>query len=106
MSNRFMRMILFFDLPSTTKKDVREYTRFVKYIQKNGFVRMQESVFTKLALNQSIVNSIMIDINKHLPPEGVISVLTITENQFMSIEHLIGEISTDVVVTEEKVVKL
>lgn len=101
-----MRMILFFDLPSTTKKDVREYTRFVKYIQKNGFVRMQESVFTKLALNQSIVNSIMIDINKHLPPEGVISVLTITENQFMSIEHLIGEISTDVVVTEEKVVKL
>lgn len=101
-----MRMILFFDLPSTTKKDVREYTRFVKYIQKNGFVRMQESVFTKLALNQSIVNSIMIDINKHLPPEGVISVLTITENQFMSIDHLIGEISTDVIVTEEKVVKL
>ena len=106
MSNRFMRMILFFDLPSTTKKDVREYTRFVKCIQKNGFVRMQESVFTKLALNQSIVNSIMIDINKHLPPEGVISVLTITENQFMSIDHLIGEISTDVIVTEEKVVKL
>lgn len=106
MSNRFMRMILFFDLPSTTNKDVREYTRFVKYIQKNGFVRMQESVFTKLALNQSIVNSIMTDINKHLPPEGVISVLTITENQFMSIDHLIGEISTDVVVTEEKVVKL
>ena len=101
-----MRMILFFDLPSITKKDIREYTKFVKLLKKEGFVRMQESVFTKLALNQSVVNSSMIVLRKNVPPEGIISILTITENQFSSIEHILGEIETDVLINDKKVVRL
>ena len=101
-----MRIILFFDLPSTTKKDIREYTRFVKYIKKEGFVRMQESVFSKLALNQSVVNSSMNNLRKNVPPEGTISILTITENQFSSIEHILGDIETDVLVNDKKVIRL
>ena len=101
-----MRMILFFDLPSVTNKDTREYTRFVKAIKKMGFVMLQESVYTKLALNPSVVSSCMIELKKILPQEGIISVLNITENQFSSIEHLIGEISTDVIISEEKVINL
>lgn len=106
MSNVFMRIILFFDLPSVTKKDVREYTKFVKLLKENGFIRMQESVFTKLALNQSVVNSILNHIKKHLPSDGIISVLTITETQFSSIEHLIGEVETDVIVSTDRMVRL
>lgn len=106
MSNVFMRMILFFDLPSTTKLDIREYNRFVRFLKKTAFIRMQESVFTKLALNQTIVNSTMNEIKKNLPKEGIVSVLTITENQFSSINHLIGSFVTDVINTDEKVVKL
>lgn len=106
MSNVFMRMVLFFDLPSTTKKDIREYNHFVKFLKKKGFVRMQESVFTKLALNQSVVNASMIEIRKNIPPEGLISILTITENQFSSIEHILGEVETDVITSESKVIKL
>ena len=101
-----MRMILFFDLPSVTKKDLKEYTKFVKLLKKNGFFRMQESVYTKLALNPSVVNSCMIELKKNLPSDGVISVLTITETQFTSIDHLIGEIKTDVIHSQEKVIKL
>ena len=106
MSNVFMRMILFFDLPSVTKKEIREYTKFVKLLKKEGFIRMQESVFSKLALNQSAVNSVMIELKKKLPPEGVISVLTITEKQFSSIEHILGGFETDVIMSESKVIKL
>ena len=106
MSNLFMRMILFFDLPSTTKKDVKEYSTFVKNLKKMGFVRMQESVFTKLALNPSSVNSCLLDLKKRLPQEGIVSVLTVTEKQFSSIEHLIGEIETDVIMSEDKVIRL
>ena len=101
-----MRIILFFDLPSVTKKDIREYTKFVKLLKKIGFVRMQESVFTKLALNQSNVNSTMIELKKNLPMDGIVSVLTLTEVQFSSIEHLIGEIKTDVITSKEKVIRL
>ncbi len=106
MSNRFMRIILFFDLPAVTKKDHREYTRFIKQIKKLGFIMMQESVYTKLALNPSVSNSAINDIKKNLPPEGVVSVLTITENQFASIDHLIGEIKTDIISNEDEVIKL
>ncbi len=101
-----MRMILFFDLPSVTNKDHREYAKFVKLLKKNGFIRMQESVFTKLAINQSDVNSCMLNLKKNIPLEGIISVLTITEVQFASIENLIGEINSDVINTQEKVIKL
>ena len=48
----------------------------------------------------------MIELKKILPSEGIVSVLTITENQFSSIQHLIGEISTDVIISDEKVIRL
>ena len=106
MSCRFMRIMLFFDLPSVTKKEHRDYARFVKMIKKKGFVMLQESVYTKLALNASVVNSTLIEVRKNLPPNGCVSVLTITETQFGSIEHMLGEIKTDVVMSEDKVIKL
>lgn len=103
---RFMRMILFFDLPSVSKAEHREYTRFIKMIKSNGFCMLQESVYTKLALNESVVISTMKNIKKKLPKNGIISVLTITEKQFSSIEHILGTVSTDVVMGEEKVIIL
>lgn len=106
MSNIFMRIMLFFDLPSVTNKDTREYRHFLTSIKKLGFYMMQESVYTKLALTPSVVSSTMIELRKILPPEGIVSILTITENQFASIEHLIGTIETDVVTSEDKVIRL
>ncbi len=47
MSYRFMRMIVFFDLPTKTTADLREYRKFRKLLITNGFVMMQESVYTK-----------------------------------------------------------
>ena len=101
-----MRTILFFDLPSVTSKDKREYTRFVKFIKKQGFVMLQESVYTKLSLNETVVKSTLKVVRDNLPKDGVVSVLTITEKQFSEIEQLIGEINTDVVINDNKVIKL
>src|SRR5574344_2967831 len=104
MRYRYMRVILFFDLPSVTKTDHREYSHFVKLLKENGFFMLQESVYTKLALNQTVVDSVLNLLRKNLPRDGCVSVLTITENQFSSIEHMIGEIKTDVVNTDDKVI--
>lgn len=101
-----MRMILFFDLPSVSKKDKREYQKFVKVLKSKGFIMMQESVYTKLALNPSISNSTLLDIKKKLPPEGQISILEITEKQFSSIEHLLGGFETDIVDNDKQVIRL
>ncbi len=48
-----MRIILFFDLPSVTYSDQKEYSKFHKFLIKNGYIMMQESVYAKLALNNS-----------------------------------------------------
>lgn len=67
---------------------------------------LQESVYTKLSINESVVDATMKELKEHLPKDGVISVLTITEKQFAAIEHILGEVDTDVVINDEKVVKL
>ena len=101
-----MRMIIFFDLPSVTKTDHREYTKFVKFIKSKGFCMFQESVYTKLCINETVVKSTMKDIKKNVPRSGYVSILTLSENQFASIETLIGAIKTDVINTDSKIINL
>ena len=101
-----MRMIIFFDLPSVTKMDHREYTKFVRFIKSKGFCMFQESVYTKLCLNETVVKSTMKDIKKNVPRSGYVSILTLSENQFASIETLIGAIKTDVINTDSKIINL
>jgi|GEM_PF-5364137 len=48
-----MRVIVFFDLPVKTAQDRREYARFRKKLVKSGFIMMQQSVYSKIALNQN-----------------------------------------------------
>ncbi|MGL6064485.1 MAG: CRISPR-associated endonuclease Cas2 [Fusobacteriaceae bacterium] len=101
-----MRIIVFFDLPTITAKDRREYSQFRKGLLKEGFIMMQESVYTKLALNQSIMNLVKIRIKKIMPSSGLVQSLVITEKQFASIENCVGEYETNFLSTTERLVIL
>lgn len=52
MIYEFMRLVLFFDLPMKTKKEVKIYTHFRKYLIKNGYMMMQFSVYCKIFPNR------------------------------------------------------
>lgn len=86
-----MRMLLFFDLPTETSKNRLDYTRFHKFLIKNGFIMMQKSVYSKLVINNVTSAAVKTKISKNLPPAGIIELLEVTENQFSRIEYLIGE---------------
>ena len=58
MSYRFMRVIVFFDLPTISVEDRKEYTKFRKFLIKNGFLMIQESVYTKLTLNKTVADAV------------------------------------------------
>ena len=90
-----MRLLIFFDLPTDTAKDRKRYREFRKLLINEGFIMMQESVYSKLTLNNSIANSTKDKIYKNKPPKGIIQMLTITEKQFSSIEYVIGEKTTE-----------
>ncbi len=84
-----MRILIFFDLPTETAKDRKTYSKFRKFLIKEGFVMIQESVYVKLVLNNSITNSIREKIERNKPAKGLIQSLIITEKQFNSMEYII-----------------
>ncbi len=97
-----MRVIVFFDLPVKTKKDRREYARFRKFLIKSGFVMMQESVYSKLALNQNAADAVCINVKKSKPPQGLVQMLTVTEKQFSKMEMLVGSVNSNIVTSDER----
>lgn len=101
-----MRMIVFFDLPTITYKDQKEYRKFRKNLINEGFIMMQESVYCKLALNMSTVNSMKIKIEKFKPANGLIELLTITEKQYNNIEYIIGKSTTNKINSTDRMVIL
>ena len=76
MNYKFMRLLVFFDLPMLTDKDKREYQKFHKYLVRNGFIMMQKSVYSKLVINNVTSASVKQRIKNNLPP---------------GIEYLVGE---------------
>lgn len=99
-----MRIILFFDLPVTTSSNIREYNRFRKYLIKNGFLMMQQSVYCKLLLNDVTTRLLIENLKKHKPKEGLVQILTVTERQFGKMEYLIGEKTNDIIDLDSKLV--
>lgn len=90
MRNRFMRVIVFFDLPVETVEDRKAYRTFRKFLLNEGFIMLQESIYSKLALNQTSANLITAKLRKNKPPKGLVQVLKVTEKQFANIENLTG----------------
>lgn len=101
-----MRTIVFFDLPVVKATQRREYRRFVKYLQKDGFIMLQESVYVKMSINQANVDMTLHSLQNHKPKEGSVAALTVTERQFAGMDFVVGEFTTDVVQTDQRYIEL
>lgn len=102
MSFRYMRILLFFDLPIETAKDRKIYSKFRKFLISEGFIMMQKSVYTKLALNMPAVKLEKEKINKNKPPHGIVQLLTVTEKQFNEIECIVGKTTSNILDDTER----
>ena len=101
-----MRILVLFDLPITTLKNKRSYRDFRKYLLKNGFMMIQESVYCKIALNAVAASAIVNNVKLNLPPDGLVQLLTVTERQFSRMEVLVGEAHNEVLNSDERLVIL
>src|SRR5699024_129613 len=89
--NRYMRIIVFFDLPVVIPRERREYTRFRKFLLKDGYTMLQYSVYSRICNGQDGVRKHMRRLNENLPPvNGAIRALSITEKQFENMAILLG----------------
>lgn len=106
MSYRYMRILVFFDLPVLTAKERRDYRQFRKFLIKSGFMMMQESVYCKLAQNSTVAEMMIDNIKKNKPNDGLVQMLKVTEKQFAKMEFIVGESRSDVLDSDERLVIL
>lgn len=106
MSYRYMRMMVFFDLPTVSSEDMREYRMFRKELIKLGFMMLQESVYVRLALNATVEKAMKDKLRKIKPEKGLVQVLSITEKQYNNMETLVGEVKSETLDSDNRMVIL
>ena len=93
-----------FDLPILTADERRNYRKFHKFLIKNGFVMLQESVYAKLTLNVTAARTVMDNIKRNTPEKGLVQILMVTEKQFSAMEYVCGEFSSEYVISTDRLV--
>ncbi len=87
---RIMWIFVFFDLPTETSKDRKEYTRFLKCLKKDGYIRMQYSVYMRHCISKEVLESRLKYLRSVLPKLGYVAVMQVTEKQYSKMEHFWG----------------
>jgi CRISPR-associated protein Cas2 len=85
-----MWVFVFFDLPVVSTKQRKLATRFRKNLEKNGFTMMQYSVYIRHCASKESADVHIKRIKEMLPPEGHVSVLSITDKQYGNILNFWG----------------
>ena len=87
---RIMWVLVFFDLPTETKKERHEHTEFRKKLLRDGFQRFQLSIYMRHCPSQENALVHIRRVKAELPPKGKVGILCITDNQFGKIELFYG----------------
>jgi CRISPR-associated protein Cas2 len=103
---RFMRMMVFFDLPTLTKTDRRNASRFRNFLVKEGYIMLQLSVYSRLCKGQDAVDKHAKRLKCLIPKEGSVRLLVITEKQYASMEILVGTLKKEEEIGEKQLLLL
>lgn len=90
MEDRYMRILVLFDLPTKTKEDKKRYTDFRKSLIKLGFSMLQYSVYCRVTRNHDDMDKYLLLVKRVLPPVGSVRVLTVTEKQYEKMIIMLG----------------
>lgn len=89
--NRFMRIMVFFDLPVKTKAQRRAATRFRNFLLKDGYHMVQYSVYARVCNGTDAVEVHKARLSSVLPSKGSVRMIVVTEKQYNNIEILVGQ---------------
>jgi len=98
-TRRFMRMLVFFDLPTVTRADKRAYTLFRRFLLQDGYDMIQWSVYGRIVNGADDEEKHLKRLVANMPQKGSVRYLKISEKQFAGIQILLGTLT----VQEEKV---
>lgn len=88
---RIMWVLIFFDLPTETKKERKAYATFRKQLLNDGFNMFQFSIYVRHCASAENADVHIKRVKKNLPEYGHVGILCITDKQFGSIELFYGK---------------
>lgn len=89
---RIMWILVFFDLPTETKRDKKAYMDFRKALQKDGFTMFQFSIYVRHCASIENANVHIKRIKGFLPQYGKVGIMCITDKQFSNIHLFYGAV--------------
>jgi len=88
---RIMWVLVFFDLPTETKKERKVAAAFRKQLISDGFTMFQFSIYIRHCPSSENANVHIKRVKMHLPELGKVGILCITDKQFGSMEIFFGQ---------------
>jgi CRISPR-associated protein Cas2 len=88
---RVMWILVFFDLPTETKKDKKAYADFRKNLQRDGFTMFQFSIYVRHCGSKENMEVHVKRVKSFLPEYGKVGILSITDKQFGNMELFYGK---------------
>lgn len=85
-----MWVLVFFDLPTETKKERKIYTRFRKDIMADGFQMFQFSIYLRHCNSRENASVHVERVKRILPAKGHVGIMCVTDKQFGMMEIFRG----------------
>ena len=86
-----MRLLALFDLPVKTSADRKAYTRFHKFLLRDGYDMAQYSIYARICNSPESVEKHVFRLKSRAPPRGSVRYMQVTEKQFTDMKVLVGE---------------
>ncbi|MDF2384257.1 CRISPR-associated endonuclease Cas2 [Nostoc ellipsosporum NOK] len=88
---RIMWVLVFFDLPTETRKERKIYARFRKEILADGFNMFQFSIYLRHCASRENAEVHIRRVKSILPEKGHVGIMCITDKQFGMMEIFHGK---------------
>ncbi|HZH69550.1 MAG TPA: CRISPR-associated endonuclease Cas2 [Flavobacteriaceae bacterium] len=93
---RIMWVLVFFDLPTETKRHRKAATKFRKQLLEDGFTMFQFSIYLRHCPSRENAEVHIKRTKNNLPKEGKVCILCITDKQFGQMELFYGKNETEI----------
>ena len=89
--DRYMYLVLFFDLPTKTSGERKIANKFRKDLLRDGYFRLQLSCYSRICKGLEAVDKHVSRVRRFCPNKGSVRVLKVTDKQYGMMLTLIGE---------------
>lgn len=89
---KIMWILVFFDLPTETKRQRKDAADFRKYLICDGFTMFQYSIYVRHCSSRENMEVHISRVTTQIPPEGKVCILQLTDRQFTDIKIFEGNL--------------